>query len=86
MKKILKCEYNMDTVCVELIFDDGTMIAIDTIADMPIHLSSRMFYETVGMEFASNPSTTSQQMEIAFRQLLDNEIKKFNDGAYIRGC
>ena len=32
MKKILKCEYNMDTVCVELIFDDGTMIAIDTIA------------------------------------------------------
>ncbi len=32
MKKILKCEYNMDTACVELIFDDGTMIAIDTIA------------------------------------------------------
>ena len=32
MKKILKCEYNMDTACVELTFDDGTMIAIDTIA------------------------------------------------------
>ena len=32
MKKILKCEYNMDTACVELIFDDGMMIAIDTIA------------------------------------------------------
>ena len=32
MKKILKCEYNMDTACVELIFDDGTVIAIDTIA------------------------------------------------------
>ena len=32
MKKILKCEYNMDTAYVELIFDDGTMIAIDTIA------------------------------------------------------
>lgn len=32
MKKILKCEYNMDTACVELIFDDGTMISIDTIA------------------------------------------------------
>ena len=32
MKKILKCEYNMDTACVELIFDDGMMISIDTIA------------------------------------------------------
>ena len=32
MKKILKCEYNMDTACVELVFDDGTIIAIDTIA------------------------------------------------------
>lgn len=31
MKKIRKCEYNMDTACVELVFDDGTMIAIDTI-------------------------------------------------------
>ncbi len=32
MKKIRKCEYNMDTACVELVFDDGTMIAFDTIA------------------------------------------------------
>ncbi len=32
MKKIRKCEYNMDTACVELVFDDGTVIAIDTIA------------------------------------------------------
>ncbi len=32
MRKILKCEYNMDTACVELVFDDGTVIAIDTIA------------------------------------------------------
>ena len=32
MKKIRKCEYNMDTACVELVFDDGTIIAIDTIA------------------------------------------------------
>ena len=32
MRKILKCEFNMDTACVELIFEDGTVIAIDTIA------------------------------------------------------
>ena len=30
--KILSCAFNMDTACVELKFDNGTMIAIDTIA------------------------------------------------------
>ena len=32
MKTLLKCEFNMDTACVELGFSDGTEIAIDTIA------------------------------------------------------
>lgn len=32
MKRLLSCEFNYDTVCVELKFSDGTMIAIDTIA------------------------------------------------------
>ena len=32
MKKIRKCEFNMDTACVELLLNDGTMITIDTIA------------------------------------------------------
>ena len=30
--KILSCEFNMDTACVEMKFADGSMIAIDTIA------------------------------------------------------
>ena len=30
--KIISCAFNMDTACVELKFDDGSMIAIDTIA------------------------------------------------------
>ena len=30
--KLLSCEFNMDTACVALKFDDGSMIAIDTIA------------------------------------------------------
>jgi len=30
--KILTCAFNMDTACVELKFNDGSMIAIDTIA------------------------------------------------------
>lgn len=32
MRKILSCEFNLDTACVELRYSDGTMIAIDTIA------------------------------------------------------
>ncbi len=30
--KILSCDFNMDTACVELKFADGSMISIDTIA------------------------------------------------------
>ena len=30
--KILSCMFNMDNCCVELKFNDGSMIAIDTIA------------------------------------------------------
>ena len=32
MKKLISCEFNLDTACVELKFTDGSMIAIDTIA------------------------------------------------------
>ena len=32
MKRLLSCAFNLDTVCVELKFSDGSMIAIDTIA------------------------------------------------------
>ncbi len=32
MKRLLSCEFNFDTVCVELHFSDGSMISIDTIA------------------------------------------------------
>lgn len=32
MDRLIFCEFNMDTACVELKFFDGSMIAIDTIA------------------------------------------------------
>ncbi len=32
MDKMISCEFNMDTACVELRFADGAMISIDTIA------------------------------------------------------
>lgn len=32
MKRIVSCEFNMDTACVELRLSNGSMIAVDTIA------------------------------------------------------
>ena len=31
MKKLLSCEFNIDTACVELRYMDGTMISIDVV-------------------------------------------------------
>ena len=31
MKRVIKCEFNIDTACVELRFSDGSRIDIDTI-------------------------------------------------------
>ncbi len=32
MRRIKSCEFNMDTACVELRFNDGSMISIDCTA------------------------------------------------------
>ena len=32
MRKILSCEFNLDTACMELRLDDGTLLAIDCTA------------------------------------------------------
>lgn len=32
MKKLISCEFNIDTACVELKYDDNSMISIDCIA------------------------------------------------------
>lgn len=32
MDRLVSCEFNMDTACIEMKFVDGSMIAIDTIA------------------------------------------------------
>ena len=33
MRKILSCEFNLDTACVELCVDDETLISIDCTAE-----------------------------------------------------
>lgn len=32
MRRILSCEFNLDTACMELRLDDGTLLSIDCIA------------------------------------------------------
>ena len=32
MKKLLKCEFNVDTGCVEAVYSDGSMITVDCTA------------------------------------------------------
>ena len=54
--------------------------------EIPVQLRSQMFYECVGMEFVSLPNSDAEKTEAALRERLDNEIDKFNDDAYIRGC
>ena len=32
MRKVLSCEFNLDTACVEMYMEDGTMLSIDGVA------------------------------------------------------
>lgn len=42
MKKLISCEFNMDTACVELVFSDGSIISIDCTA-VEIEVADNMY-------------------------------------------
>ena len=42
MRKILSCEFNLDTACVELCLEDGTLLSIDCTA-MENELANSMY-------------------------------------------
>ena len=42
MERLLSCEFNMDTACVEVKFADGSMIAINTI-DVENEIADNMY-------------------------------------------
>ena len=54
MERAISCEVNLDTACVELKFADGSMISIDTVAEV-VNLStsylSFIFKENSGLNF-----------------------------------
>ena len=45
MSKLISCDFNIDTACVELLFADGSMISIDCI-DMENEIAYNRFDRT----------------------------------------
>ena len=43
MRKILFCEFNMDTACVELRLEDGTLLSIDCTAVVENEVANSMY-------------------------------------------
>jgi hypothetical protein len=53
---------------------------------LPENLRERIFYECIGMEFVPYGYYSAAELEHSLYELLDKEIKNFNDDSHIRGC
>jgi tetraacyldisaccharide 4'-kinase len=69
-----------------IITTDKDAIKLASLDNFPEELRERIFYECIGMEFVGVHTSSSAQIERELYELLDNEIKNFNDDAHIRGC
>lgn len=56
MSKLISCQFNIDTACVELFFDDGSRISIDCTA--------------VENEVADNRFQRSERNDLIYKNLL----------------
>ena len=56
MSKLISCQFNIDTACVELVFDDGSQISIDCTA--------------VENEVADNRFQRSERNDLIYKNLL----------------
>lgn len=72
MKKLISCEFNIDTACVELVFSDNSMIFIDCTA--------------VENEIADNMYQRSELDYLVYNEPLAyaNLILNGNPGKYLR--
>ena len=59
MDRLVSCEFNMDTACVELKFFDGSIIAIDTIA-VEKEVADNM-YQRSGLDYLIYPGCADTQ-------------------------
>ena len=82
MDRLVSCEFNMDTACVELKFFDGSIIAIDTIA-VEKAVAVDQFPFTTGIEtvvLLSKGEVDSKKIRVEF-SLEDMDMSEFQDGA-----
>ena len=68
MKALISCAYNMDNCCVELKFNDGSMIAIDTIA-VENEIADNM-YQRSELDYLiyNDPIAYADQKELKWRR------------------
>ena len=70
-----------------IITTEKDAVKLSSLDGFPDQLRDRIFYECIGMEFVDLFSASpSLKIENELYELLDNEIKKFKDDTYIRGC
>ncbi len=74
MKRLISCTYSIDTLCVELLFSDGSWIVIDTVA--------------VENEFAANLYQRSELDWLLYNKPLEYAQLVLGEGLeeYIRGA
>ena len=69
-----------------IITTEKDAVKLSSLDNLPEDMRGKIFYESIGMEFVAFNNNSSAQIENSLYELLDNEIKNFNDDAHIRGC
>lgn len=74
MNRLISCEFNMDTACVEMKYSDGNMISIDTIA------VEREFCDNMYQRGEMDWLIYNKPLEYA-QLVLEGDIMKYLQGA-----
>ena len=74
MNRLISCEFNMDTACVEMKYFDGSMISIDTIA------VERKFCDNMYQRGEMDWLIYNKPLEYA-QLVLEGDIMKYLQGA-----
>lgn len=70
-----------------IITTEKDAVKLASLDSLPESLRGRIFYECIGMEFIPyNTDDSAAKVEDSLYELLNKEIKRFNDGTHIRGC
>ena len=84
MERLLSCEFNMDTACVEVKFADDSMIAINTI-DAENEIADNMYQRSdLDWLIYNKPLYySSSQPGVSRRQSVSNVVENLLDGIWL---